>query len=133
MEHHVEMGYRRSPRAVHLFLVNLLDAGPPRRVGISRCTCWIIEHDTLVEVSLMHPIWSCNFCGEAAYTCCPGYIHRKTPVESNQAKLETIFRHCHTQLFSQHDGAPAHKTSSVKQCIVKEFGNQIFGYGVVED
>ncbi|GBM01427.1 hypothetical protein AVEN_236242-1 [Araneus ventricosus] len=29
----------------------------------------------------------------------------------------------------QHDGAPAHKTSSVKQYLVEEFGEQIIGYG----
>ncbi|GBM45178.1 hypothetical protein AVEN_181071-1 [Araneus ventricosus] len=28
----------------------------------------------------------------------------------------------------QHDGAPAHKTSSVKQYLVEEFGEQITGY-----
>lgn len=32
-------------------------------------------------------------------------------------------------LWFQHDGAPAHKTSPVKQYLVKEFGNQILGYG----
>ena len=29
----------------------------------------------------------------------------------------------------EHDGAPAHKTSPVKQCLVMEFGNQVIGYG----
>ncbi|GBN75923.1 hypothetical protein AVEN_112428-1 [Araneus ventricosus] len=29
----------------------------------------------------------------------------------------------------QHDGGPAHKTSSVKQYLVEEFGEQIIGYG----
>ncbi|GBM69886.1 hypothetical protein AVEN_154519-1 [Araneus ventricosus] len=29
----------------------------------------------------------------------------------------------------QHDGAPAHKISSVKQYLVEEFGEQIIGYG----
>ncbi|GBM36127.1 hypothetical protein AVEN_179120-1 [Araneus ventricosus] len=29
----------------------------------------------------------------------------------------------------QHDGAPARKTSSVKQYLVEEFGEQIIGYG----
>ncbi|GBM06308.1 hypothetical protein AVEN_208990-1 [Araneus ventricosus] len=29
----------------------------------------------------------------------------------------------------QYDGAPAHKTSSVKQYMVDEFGEQIIGYG----
>ncbi|GBL93247.1 hypothetical protein AVEN_215634-1 [Araneus ventricosus] len=29
----------------------------------------------------------------------------------------------------QHDGAPAHKTSSVKQYLEEEFGEQIIGYG----
>ncbi|GBL99238.1 hypothetical protein AVEN_213091-1, partial [Araneus ventricosus] len=29
----------------------------------------------------------------------------------------------------QHDGAPAHKTSSVKQYLVEEFGEQIIGCG----
>ncbi|GBN63326.1 hypothetical protein AVEN_258090-1 [Araneus ventricosus] len=29
----------------------------------------------------------------------------------------------------QHDGAPAHKTSSVKQYLVQELGEQIIGYG----
>ncbi|GBN44175.1 hypothetical protein AVEN_209055-1 [Araneus ventricosus] len=29
----------------------------------------------------------------------------------------------------QHDGALAHRTSSVKQCLVVEFGEQIIGYG----
>ncbi|GBM07586.1 hypothetical protein AVEN_230023-1 [Araneus ventricosus] len=29
----------------------------------------------------------------------------------------------------QHDGAPSHKTSSVKQYLVVEFGEQIIGYG----
>ncbi|GBM51825.1 hypothetical protein AVEN_226753-1 [Araneus ventricosus] len=29
----------------------------------------------------------------------------------------------------QHDGAPAHKTSSVKQCLMEEFGEKISGYG----
>ncbi|GBN14121.1 hypothetical protein AVEN_209194-1 [Araneus ventricosus] len=29
----------------------------------------------------------------------------------------------------QHEGAPAHKTSSVKQYLVEEFGEQVIGYG----
>jgi transposase len=33
----------------------------------------------------------------------------------------------------QHDGAPAHKTSPVKQYLVTEFGNQIIGYGGFEE
>ncbi|GBN36562.1 hypothetical protein AVEN_122748-1 [Araneus ventricosus] len=33
----------------------------------------------------------------------------------------------------QHDGTPAHKTSSVKQYLVEEFGEQIFGYGVFQE
>ncbi|GBO34265.1 hypothetical protein AVEN_114884-1 [Araneus ventricosus] len=33
----------------------------------------------------------------------------------------------------QHDGAPAHKTSSVKQDLVEEFGEQIIGYGGLQE
>ncbi|GBM62049.1 hypothetical protein AVEN_144272-1 [Araneus ventricosus] len=33
----------------------------------------------------------------------------------------------------QHDGAPAHKSSSVKQYMVKEFGEQITGYDVFQE
>ena len=33
----------------------------------------------------------------------------------------------------QHDGAPDHKTSPVKQHLVIEFGNQIIGYGGFEE
>ncbi|GBN14024.1 hypothetical protein AVEN_109008-1 [Araneus ventricosus] len=33
----------------------------------------------------------------------------------------------------QHDGAPAHKTSSVKQLLVAEFGKQIIGYGGLQE
>ncbi|GBO21828.1 hypothetical protein AVEN_72817-1, partial [Araneus ventricosus] len=32
-------------------------------------------------------------------------------------------------IWLQHDGNPAHKTSSVKQYLVEEFGVQIIGYG----
>ncbi|GBL79048.1 hypothetical protein AVEN_48995-1 [Araneus ventricosus] len=32
-------------------------------------------------------------------------------------------------IWFQHDGAPAHETSSVKQYLVEEFGEQIIGYG----
>ncbi|GFT50269.1 hypothetical protein TNCV_3623151 [Trichonephila clavipes] len=35
-------------------------------------------------------------------------------------------------LFVRHDGQPACKISPVKQSLIKTFGNQIFGYGVVE-
>ena len=36
-------------------------------------------------------------------------------------------------LWFQQDCTPAHKTFPVKQCLVKEFGNRIIGYGGVED
>ncbi|GBN12752.1 hypothetical protein AVEN_246721-1 [Araneus ventricosus] len=32
------------------------------------------------------------------------------------------------KVWFQHDGAPTHKTSSVKQYLVEEFGEQITGY-----
>ncbi|GBN36800.1 hypothetical protein AVEN_99632-1 [Araneus ventricosus] len=32
-------------------------------------------------------------------------------------------------IWFQHDGATAHKTSSVKQYLLEEFGEQIIGYG----
>ncbi|GBM83970.1 hypothetical protein AVEN_138083-1 [Araneus ventricosus] len=33
------------------------------------------------------------------------------------------------KIWFQHDGEPAHKTSSVNQYLVEEFGEQIIGYG----
>ncbi|GBO05938.1 hypothetical protein AVEN_56079-1 [Araneus ventricosus] len=36
-------------------------------------------------------------------------------------------------IWFQHDGAPAHKTSSVKQYLVEESGEQIIGYGGFQD
>ncbi|GBN10967.1 hypothetical protein AVEN_101673-1 [Araneus ventricosus] len=33
----------------------------------------------------------------------------------------------------QHDGTPAHKTSSVKQYLMEEFGEQIIGYGSFQE
>ncbi|GFW30886.1 hypothetical protein TNCV_2939881 [Trichonephila clavipes] len=54
----------------------------------------------------------------------------KSPVESDQVKLETIHQHRHTQLFGQLDDAPAHKTTPVKQYLFKEFGDQIMSMAV---
>ncbi|GBO13544.1 hypothetical protein AVEN_184866-1 [Araneus ventricosus] len=40
----------------------------------------------------------------------------------------TFFSFQLQNVWFQHDGAPAHKTSSVKQYLVEEFGEQIIGY-----
>ncbi|GBM38475.1 hypothetical protein AVEN_24573-1 [Araneus ventricosus] len=46
-----------------------------------------------------------------------------------------LMRVCTTQLkelrnvWFQHDGVPAQKTSSMKQYLVEEYGEQIIGYG----
>ncbi|GBN98904.1 hypothetical protein AVEN_125216-1 [Araneus ventricosus] len=41
----------------------------------------------------------------------------------------TFFRFQLRNVWFQHDGVPAHETSSVKQYLVEEFGVQIIGYG----
>ena len=38
-----------------------------------------------------------------------------------------------TNEWLKHDGAPAHKTSPVKQTSSRAFGNQIIGYGGFEE
>ncbi|GFW16350.1 glycine receptor subunit alpha-3 [Trichonephila clavipes] len=47
------------------------------------------------------------------------YMVKKSPVESDQVKVEIILRHCYTPLFGQHNGAPVHKTSPMKLCLIK--------------
>ncbi|GFS57573.1 hypothetical protein TNCV_1402261 [Trichonephila clavipes] len=81
----------------------------------------------------MRLLRSCNVCGGIAYTFCFRYRLRKCPAE-DQANVEINLRHHYIKLLGQQDcGAPAHMTSPVNQYFVKQFGNQIIGYGCVED
>ena len=43
--------------------------------------------------------------------------------------LENVPVFCLKSVWFQHDGAPAHKTTPVKQYLVTEFENQISGFG----
>ncbi|GBO19051.1 hypothetical protein AVEN_16527-1 [Araneus ventricosus] len=49
----------------------------------------------------------------------------ESQIANGKNKMATKLRN----VFFQHDDAPAHKTSSVKQYLVEEFGEQIIGYG----
>ncbi|GFV33593.1 hypothetical protein TNCV_4567081 [Trichonephila clavipes] len=57
----------------------------------------------------------------------------KCSMEPDQANVKINLRQSCTQLSGQHDSAPSHKTSPVKQYFINEFENQIMGYGGVVD
>ncbi|GFW18635.1 hypothetical protein TNCV_1222961 [Trichonephila clavipes] len=42
-----------------------------------------------------------------------------------QSEERSFLQHHRSKLFGQHDGTPAHKASSIKQCHVKKLENQI--------
>ncbi|GBN10948.1 hypothetical protein AVEN_147281-1 [Araneus ventricosus] len=51
------------------------------------------------------------------------------PLTAPSGGVSAIISNTIRNVWFQHDGAPAHKTSTVKQYLAEEFGDQIIGYG----
>ncbi|GFV87308.1 hypothetical protein TNCV_4032801 [Trichonephila clavipes] len=94
---------------------------------------WSIECGTLAQESVMRALRSCNVCGGIAYTYRFRYPHREMSSGFRSDESGDYSSKPPYLISWQHDGAPAHKTSSVKHYLIKEFKNLTIRYGGFEN
>ncbi|GBL77958.1 hypothetical protein AVEN_143283-1 [Araneus ventricosus] len=98
----------------------------------------MISYDATLTRYVPHGSFPCRHTVTIALTdfdkehsrACSVSTHRILPYGQDRPPSDAATSAaCLRNVWFQHDGAPAHKTSSVKQYLVEEFGGQIIGYG----